>query len=81
MINSRGQAVFESVLLMAIILAVWLGVTAALRKGNFFGNVFGNSWVRLANTMEFGIPAANRSAVAPHHPTSYDRHSTVLNDN
>jgi hypothetical protein len=80
MMGSKGQAVFESVLLMAIILTVWLGVTAALRKSNFFGTVFGNSWVRLSNTMEFGIPVANRAAAAPLHPTSYERHSVTKNE-
>jgi hypothetical protein len=79
--SKKGQATFESVLLMAIILLVWIGLTSALKKANFYQTLFGTPWARLTNTMEFGIPTAQRQSAAPLHPTAFIRHSTVLNEN
>ncbi len=79
--SARGQAVLESVLLMTLIFAIWLTVTGILRKDNFFQTLFGTPWQRLTNVMEFGIPTAERKTASPNHPTSYTRHSSLLNEN
>jgi len=78
--NEKGQAVLESAMMMMVILAVWLAVSGALRRSDFFQKLFGTPWGRLANTMEFGIPTNNKNQYSNLHPTSWTRHSTTLND-
>jgi hypothetical protein len=79
-LGSKGQAMLESVMLMMVILAIWLGITGLLRQSQFFQTIFGSPWTRLSNTMEFGIPTTERSKYSKLHPTSWERHSTTLND-
>lgn len=68
----------ESVMMMFVVVAIWLAITGILRQSQFFQNIFGAPWARLANTMEFGIPASDKSYTKSH-PTSWERHSTTLN--
>ena len=78
--KSSGQAILETLMVMAVVTTVWIGMAKVLKDRGVFQAVFGDSWGRLANTIEFGIPmsGAESAKYRSKHPTSKDRHSTRL---
>ncbi len=75
MISQRGQSTLEFVLMFAVIIAVWTGITKTLRSTDFFQKTYGNTWARLNNTIEFGIPDTGQQTVLKH-PSGRNRHAT-----
>jgi len=76
--NEKGQAILEYIILMTVILSVWMGISKVLKSKEFFQTVFGTPWGRLSNTIEFGVPIADRTKAGPMHPSSFSRHSSKL---
>ena len=74
--QTRGQAVLETVLLMSVVIATWIGVSKVLRDRGVFQHVFGEPWGRLSSTIEFGIPISGNGSLRQAHPTAILRHST-----
>jgi hypothetical protein len=74
--NMRGQALLETVLLMSVVIATWVGVSKILRERGVFQEIFGNPWARLSSTIELGIPISSNAALRQLHPTGRDRHQT-----
>lgn len=75
--NQKGQAILETVLLFSLVVGVWLAVSQGLARSGVFQNVFGEPWLRLKNTIEFGVPTAN-SNIGSQHPAHPKRHATRL---
>jgi hypothetical protein len=78
--SMAGQAVLESVLLMSVVIAVWIGVAKVLRNQGTLQKVFGDPWGRLSSTIEFGIPISANQSLRQQHPTTRIRHSTRIAD-
>ena len=69
--SKRGQAMVETVMLLSIVMAVWLGLSKAIKERGIFQKLFGEPWTRISNVIEFGIPSSGaRSAVGPMHPAA-----------
>jgi hypothetical protein len=71
-----GQTILEYLVLLLVIVVSWQVIMKTLKKNDFFGTVFGQPWVRLENTIEFGVPTADRKVAGQHHPAGWSRHST-----
>lgn len=72
--NSRGQATIEMVMLFALVSGIWILVTTSLAKSGSYQAMFGDPWLRLKNTIEFGVPS-DQANLAGKHPAHGDRHS------
>ena len=73
--NSKGQATIEMVILFALITSIWMGVNKILAASGAYQTVFGDPWVRLKNTIEFGVPSDDPK-IGSKHPAHFSRHST-----
>ncbi|MBK9293492.1 MAG: hypothetical protein IPM57_03470 [Oligoflexia bacterium] len=73
--SKKGQATVEMVILFALITSIWLGVNKILKNSQVYQSIFGDPWVRLKNTIEFGVPTDSAQAGGKH-PAHIVRHST-----
>jgi hypothetical protein len=71
----KGQGVLEMLLMLVVVMGIWMGVTKILANRGTFAAIFGTPWVRLKNTVEYGIPS-DKNNLMNQHPAHGDRHST-----
>lgn len=66
--NQKGQAVLEYIMITAVMVILWSGVSRTLQQRGIFQSLFGDSWARLSNTIEFGVPADRKQQASSAHP-------------
>lgn len=72
--NQKAQAILEMLLVLVMVLGIWTAVSKTLASRGTFDTVFGKPWVRLKNTVEYGIPS-DAANLMQQHPAQPERHS------
>ncbi len=75
--NIAGQSTLEFVLMFALIVGVFSVISRTLKSTAFFQKTYGDTWGRINNTIESGIPDPGPEVIS-HHPAGRDRHATKL---
>lgn len=76
LVSNRGQALTEVILITFVVLALASGVTKVLRENGTLQKIFGDSWARLNNTIEYGVPTNNRAEASKNLPGTQARITT-----
>jgi len=74
----KGQALMESLLLMALFLAATLAGFRLLRDQQLFERAFASPWVRLQNIIHYGVNDDNEQRARTKHPANVERHLTRI---
>ncbi len=78
--NKKGQGTLEVIMLMALVISVWAGVSKVLRDQGFFQKLFGDSWARLSNTIEYGVPSNDKKEASKNLPGTQSRIASRIRD-
>lgn len=77
--NRRGQAVIESVLILALFFGITLLISNAFKQGEFLDSLVASPWRRMAGMIQNGVwlPVGASNTM---HPAITDRHLSLRGD-
>lgn len=78
--NRRGQAIIESILILALFLSVGTLVAREFKQNELVSQMVSAPWARLAGMLQNGVWKSPKEG-APLHPLQFKRFVSIRGDN